>query len=153
MVDVIKLSTVYMIYRTDKPYNDGTDIYVGSTSQSLKKRMCCHRATAKNPAKRGNIRLYKRIVEVGIGNWKTFHLLSRTCDKKEALELERKWISILRAGLNMKLPIKVEESKKEYHKKKWADWYVKNKEHKKEYNTSYYKTKTLRKKNYAPKLL
>ena len=79
--------------------------------------MCCHRATAKNPIKRGNSLLYKRMVMVGIENWKTFHLLSRTCGKKEVLELERKFISILKADLNIIWPIKVEESKKEYYKK------------------------------------
>ena len=38
----IKNRTVYMLCRTDKTEDDGTDIYVGSTSKSLEKRLCEH---------------------------------------------------------------------------------------------------------------
>ena len=38
----IKPRTVYLLRRTDKE-NDGTDLYVGSTSVNLKKRLRDHK--------------------------------------------------------------------------------------------------------------
>ena len=42
----IKCRTVYLMRRTDKK-DDGTDIYVGSTSRNLRERMWNHRCDAK----------------------------------------------------------------------------------------------------------
>ena len=45
--DEIKNRIVYVLCRTDKP-EDGSDIYIGSTSQPLKERLRCHRKNARN---------------------------------------------------------------------------------------------------------
>ena len=43
----IKNRTVYMLCRTDKTGDDGSDIYIGSMSQYLEYRLCKHRYRAK----------------------------------------------------------------------------------------------------------
>ena len=51
MSSEIKNRTVYMLCRTDKTGDDGTDVYVGSTSQPLEKRFVRHRQRAGNPSR------------------------------------------------------------------------------------------------------
>ena len=101
--DEIKNRTVYVLCRTDKP-EDGTDLYIGSTSQPLKERLRCHKKDAQR-LKNGNIRLYKRMNENGLENWKIIPLLTFACDKKTIFEFERDWIQILKTDLNMILPV------------------------------------------------
>ena len=79
--DEIKNRTVYVLCRKDKP-EDGTDLYIGSTSQPLKERLRCHKKDAQR-LKNGNIRLYKRMNENGLENWKIIPLLTFACDKKQ----------------------------------------------------------------------
>ena len=59
-MDEIKQRTVYQLVRTDKP-DDGTDIYVGSTSEPLKARLQKHRSYVGIC----NSKLYLRMQEVG----------------------------------------------------------------------------------------
>ena len=40
----IKPRTVYLLRRTDKEEDDGTDLYVGSTSANLKDRLWKHKS-------------------------------------------------------------------------------------------------------------
>ena len=83
----VKPRTVYKLCRTDKAEDDGTGIYVGSTSQPLWKRLCEHRSAAKiNDSK-----LYKRIREVGIYKWEIIPLLTFTCDKKKFVNWRCAW--------------------------------------------------------------
>ena len=96
MTSEIKQRTVYQIVRTDKP-NDGTDIYVGSTSLSLKKRLSVHRYHAKVC----NGKLYTRMQEVGIYNWEIIPLLTYSCDKKTIRGFEQQWVELLKSDLNM----------------------------------------------------
>ena len=99
----IKNRTVYVLCRTDKP-EDGTDIYIGSTSWPLKERMWEHRYSAKKFKRRGrseNNRLYKRMVDVGIYNWRLIPLVTFACNQKTIFEFERDWIQVLRTDLNM----------------------------------------------------
>ena len=76
--DRIKPRTVYLLKRKDRP-DDGTDIYVGSTSQTLKKWLYSHRS-AIYIRKHRNTKLYKKMREVGVDNWEIIPLLSFTCD-------------------------------------------------------------------------
>ena len=110
---------VYLLERTDKPY-DGTDVYVGSTSRSLRQRLWEHRYDAT----RLDNKLYKRMREVGADKWKVTLLLLRTCDKKTIRELEREKCSELNADLNTNEPITTPEEKIQYK----ADYREKNKE-------------------------
>ena len=99
MNNEIKPRTVYLLRRTDKEDN-GKDLYVGSTSQTLKKRLGEH----KSYTKICNSKLYKRMVEVGLRNWEIIPLLSRTCNRSGICKVERKWIEILNPNLNTVLP-------------------------------------------------
>ena len=92
----IKPRTVYLLKRTDKPY-DCTDIYVGSTSQSLKRRLGEHRYKAKVFSSK----LYTRMQEVGIDKWEILPLLVYVCNKKKIRKFEEEWIKVLNVDLNV----------------------------------------------------
>ena len=114
MSNEIKDRTVYMLYRAGKVNVNGNDIYIGSTSQSLRDRLSQHRYKAKRIRTKSN-RLYKRMNEVGLQNWKILPLITFACDTKTILEFERDWINVLQADLNIKLPIRRECTTREYH--------------------------------------
>ena len=90
-----------MLKRTDK-LDDGTDIYVGSTSLTLTKRLGCHRAGAQ--VSNGS-KLYTRMCEVGIYNWQIIPLLTFACDKKTIHEFEKSWDEVLDTDLNTYSPL------------------------------------------------
>ena len=101
MASEIKQRTVYLLKRTDKP-DDGTDIYVGSTSQPLRRRLKNHGVYSWLDNKN---KLHKRMSEVGKYNWKMISLLTHACDKKTILEFENAWIKILNTDLNTISPL------------------------------------------------
>ena len=116
MTTEIKPRVVYKLVRTDKP-EDGTDVYVGSTSKTLKNRLKDHR----HDAGRCNSKLYKRMFEMGIDNWKILPLLVHICDRKTIQEFERNWIELLSPDLNTYSPLdenpnvnNIEASKRHY---------------------------------------
>ena len=55
--DEMKNRTVYMICRTDKVEDDGVDIYAGSTSSSLEKRLQEHRNSSRSK-RDGGVKLH-----------------------------------------------------------------------------------------------
>ena len=130
MTTEIKQRTVYQIVRTDKP-NDGTDVYVGSTSLSLKLRLQLHRTASKRC---NNNKFHTKMKEVGIYNWKIVSLLTYSCDQKTIMEFERKWVEILNPVLNTYYPLdtdnkwnsNIKREQKKYH-------YYRNIESKKHY--------------------
>ena len=126
MSDEIKNRTVYVLTRKNKADDDGTDIYVGSTSLPSWERLCCHRKDAKLLVNRNN-KLYKRMYEVGLQNWEILPLLGRTCGKKKAFELEKKWIRVLGASLNTHLPV-TNKVNREADLQRMAKYRKKNKE-------------------------
>lgn len=131
MSDEIKTRIVYVLTRTNKADDDDTDIYVGSTSLSLKERLRIHRKDAQIP-RNWNNKLYVRMREVGLANWEILPLLGRTCDKNQAYEFEKKWIRVLGADLNTNSPI---TNRKEYS----ANYRKANKEAAQQYMVNYYK--------------
>ena len=104
--------TVYLLKRTDKSY-DGTDIYVGSTSLSLKRRLQFHKS-ASRLIKNCNIKLYKKMCEVGLNNWEMVSLFSISCDKKTILKFEKEQCKKLNSNLNMRSPFTGLENRKDY---------------------------------------
>ena len=100
MTTEIKPRIVYKLVRTDKP-EDGTDVYVGSTSKSLKLRLQQHRKDSK----RCKNKLYTRIKEVGVDNWGILPLLIHVCNQEEIREFERCWIALLSPDLNTYSPL------------------------------------------------
>ena len=106
--DEIKNWTVYMLCRTDKTEDDGVDVYVGSTSQRLERRLCGHRSRARKFIEYGcseNNKLYTRMVTCGVMNWKILPLLTFSCDQKTIFEFEREWIKATGASLNTISPV------------------------------------------------
>ena len=100
----IKLRVLYVLTRKNKADDDDSDLYVGSTSYCLRKRLYQQTHNVENVIEHGlsgNNRLYVRMREVGIENWEILPLLSRMCGKKEVYEVEKKWIGILKADLKL----------------------------------------------------
>ena len=115
MSDKIKDRTVYMLCRKGKK-EDGADIYIGSTSQPLKERLRCHKKKAKKFRMLGyseNNKLFTRMCEIGLQNWKMVPLLTFAC---VCFEFEKQWIDLIGADLNMVSPITGrKEYKADYH--------------------------------------
>ena len=131
----IKERTVYLMQRSDKVF-DGTDVYVGSTSRSLRERLWSLRGAVTRTGNENN-RLYKKMREVGLGNWKMIPLLSFTCDKKTILEFEKEWCNALNADLNTYSPVLTPDERKQYN----ADYREFNKEKIKKQKADYYESK------------
>ena len=115
MNNEIKPRTVYLLRRTDKE-DDGTDIYVGSTSLTLKRRLQNHRHYSKIC----NSKLYKKMDETGPENWTIEPLLTFPCNKGTICEFGREWIKLVKPDLNVLSPVrenneKNRESFKEHH--------------------------------------
>ena len=89
--------TVYLLKRTDKE-DDGTDLYVGSTSQPLPQRLKTHR----HHSKISNSRVSRRMDEVGLQKWEIIPLVVvSSCGKIEILRFEQEWIALLNPDLNV----------------------------------------------------
>ena len=107
IADEIKNRTVYVLCRTDKP-EDGTDLYIGSTSRPLKERLWDHKKKArkfKMLGYRENNKLFTRLNDVGLSNWKIIPLVTFACDQKSIFEFEQDWIKILKTDLNTFFPV------------------------------------------------
>ena len=128
----IKARTVYLLKRTDKE-NDGTDIYVGSTSMDLKERLWSHKSSSKSK-RYCNTKLYKKMCEVGIDDWEIVPLLTFKCDKNTILGFEREWCNLLNTDLNSYSPFSGFDNKKEYD----ANYRKLNKEKIKKQRAGYY---------------
>ena len=110
----IKPRTVYLLKRTDRPDN-GKDLYVGSTSQPLKKRLYDHKSETQRKGNVNKSKLHTRMLEVGIHNWEIIPLLTFSCIQKTIREFEREWCDLLNADLNSNSPFSNLNSKsKEY---------------------------------------
>jgi hypothetical protein len=90
-----------IIYKISNSVNN--DLYVGSTTQSLKQRFTKHISRTKNE-KYKNIKLHKIMNEIGIDKFK-IELLEETefINKEEQLKLENKYIKELKPVLNSQL--------------------------------------------------
>ena len=110
----IKPRTVYLLRQTDKEEDDGTDLYIGSTSKKLKERLSNHKSYTRIVSNK----LYTKMLETGVNNWEIIPLLSRTCNRNTIREVERKWIRILNADLNTFSPINTENEWKNTGKEK-----------------------------------
>ena len=117
----IKTRTVYCL--TKNFSDENYDSYIGSTSMSLERRLNWHKFSAmQNRCK--NSKIYRRMNEVGLENWKVVPLLTLECTRNEILTFERKWLEVLGADLNSYLPIINAEDRKQ----KRAEYRKKNRE-------------------------
>ena len=118
----IRNRTVYMLYRTD----GGNDVYIGSTSYPLGKRFSHHKQNAGNPSRLeyyGSSKLYQKMREIGVCNWKIVPLLTFACNRETICEFEQEWVNATGANLNMASPVNEDVNKKEYNRR----YYKKNK--------------------------
>ena len=134
MSDEIKPRTVYMLCRKGKKEGDGLDLYIGSTSLPLEERLSGHRASAQS-SRDGGSKVYKRMHEIGLQNWKMVPLLTYACDQKTIFEFEKQWVGIIGPGLNTNSPVREEETRKEYK----VAYYDNNKETILKRQAAYYK--------------
>ena len=116
----IKNRTVYMLCRTD----GGNDIYIGSTSCPLGKRFSHYNQNAGNPSRlkyHGGSKLYKKMREVGVHNFKIVPLLTFACNRDTIVAFEEQWVEATGANLNTISPVNEDvaerEYKRRYHKK------------------------------------
>ena len=133
----VKQRIVYVSTRTNKADDDDTDLYVGSTSKPLGKRLCEHRCDAIRVGNENN-RSYKRMRGIGPGNWKILPLLSRTCDIKTIRELERKWNGVYLSGMKKRfkntMQTGIKRTKKRFNNgmqiitKRISKWFCTNKQ-------------------------
>ena len=116
-----------------KIWNDVDDeLYVGSTTQPLSKRMNVHRAYARGGK---NQRIYKHMRGCGIDNFKIELIEYYPCEtKEELLKREGHWIRKI-GTLNMNRAYTTDEEKKEYQK----EYREQNKEKMQEYQKEYQK--------------
>ena len=102
-MDGIKLRTVYKVCRTDKP-DDGTDIYMGSTSQPLQQQLGQHMYNVLNRLDDcKNNKLCVKIHEVGLSNWKVLPLIQVKCDSKSIKVFELAFYNFYKPDLNSPL--------------------------------------------------
>ena len=103
-----KTRTVYLIYHEGSEV--GKDCYVGSTAQTLAKRLVAHRSAASRPGNENN-KLYRRMLEVGSKNWEIVPLETTICSEDEIRKFELAWCEKLRSDLNSNLPIRLGKKK------------------------------------------
>lgn len=99
------------------------EIYIGSTTyQYLCNRMNQHRMSCKDISGRRDSKLYNKMRELGIENFKIELLEEVKCDNKEALLIkEQEYIDLLKPSLNMlRCKPRTKEEIKEY-KKQWEE--------------------------------
>jgi group I intron endonuclease len=136
-------------YEHSKVYklvNDNDDeIYVGSTTDALHKRMYSHKRDAKA---KPNMRVYHHLNKVGFENVRIVLIELFSCNSREELiRRERHWFDILKPSLNTTLPSRTtqqyrldnretlrkqnkewEKNNREYVSQKKREWREKNRE-------------------------
>ena len=121
--------TVYLL--CNENLDLGRDVYVGSTSLTLAKRLSNHKNDCSRIGNEEN-KLYVRMREVGLENWIMRPLLTLESTGDEIRAFERMWCEILRSDLNTISPIRSAaeryQNNKEVILRKKAEHYRKNKE-------------------------
>jgi group I intron endonuclease len=112
--------------------NIDDEIYVGSTTQPLYKRMENHRRNCRNEKKQSR-RIYSHMLEHGIHNFKIILIEEYPCKNKMELERrERHFIEVMKSKLNTNLPTRTDreyyQDNKEYIKEKSRKYHHDNRE-------------------------
>ena len=93
-----------MYILTKKVPDENDDVYIGSTTMSMKSGMSMHKYDCQNEKFYGTSKLYVRMRQVGLEKWGITPLFEKTCKKDEIRKLEKKWVEFLDADLNMISP-------------------------------------------------
>ena len=136
-------------YQNGKIYcirnNIDDDIYVGSTTQPLSKRMAWHRQSTKKEAKK-HYKLYQKMNEVGIDNFYIELFEKYPCDSKEELfrkegEVMRELKPILNSKIQGRTLEEWLDDNKEYLTQERKNRYERNKDQILEKKKEYWKEK------------
>ena len=100
--DKVKKRTVYCLSK--KIPDENYDVYVGSTSRPLSKRLSEHIHRCQQKFYRES-KLHVRTQQVGVKEWKITPLFEKTCEKGEIQKFEKRWIEVLDSNLNTNTPI------------------------------------------------
>jgi hypothetical protein len=107
--------------------NDMTikDIYVGHTTNFIKRKQCHKNCCNSSQNKKHHLYKYEFIRNNGgWNNWSMIEIIKVKCiDVYEACKIERQYIEELGATLNKYMPIILETEKKEYYKKYYKEYY------------------------------
>ena len=109
--------TVYLLCHKNSDL--GSDVYVGSTTQTLAKRLACHKNDSLRIGNENN-KLYKRMRVIGLENWVMRPLLSLGISCDEIRRFEKMWCEILRCDLNTYSPIQSAAERYEFVEKEWC---------------------------------
>jgi len=120
------MRTVYCI--TKKVPDNNYDVYVGSTSKSLKDRFYIHKYHATLSSNANN-KLYKRMTEVGLDKWEIKPLLVLKCNRDEICKFEKSCKEILEADLNTYSPINTTDEDNRYRVRKYNKKVIDDKRH------------------------
>jgi hypothetical protein len=112
--------------------NETGDVYYGSTTQSLNKRLSLHKSGYKR-WKEGKSKLVTSYNIIDRGNYSYSLIETVECEDKRQLEQRERYYIENNECINK---VVVGRTSKEYHK----EWYENNKETMKECNKEYYKT-------------
>jgi hypothetical protein len=107
-----------------------TDIYVGSTTNFIKRKYS-HKSNSRNPSERGyNNYNYQFIRDNGgFENWSMIEIEKyNAIDALDLLKRERYWIDELKPTLNNKMPYKTSEEKYEVKQKITEEWRKNNRD-------------------------
>lgn len=134
---------IYKICCKDTSIND---IYVGHTTQLIKRRSCHKMRCTDENSKYHNIYVYEFIRKHGgWNNWEIIQIEECNCkNQEEALKRERFWLDELKASLNKVLPTRDKKEytndNKEHLSNKLKEWRKKNEEHFKHQQKQYYES-------------
>ena len=112
------------------------DIYVGHTTNFIKRKQGHKKACNNQNNTKHNLKVYKMIRDNGNwNNWSMIEIEKYPCnDKNEACARERYWYELLNANMNTLCPTFDKEKKKKYNK----EYRDNKKENFKEHNKEYY---------------
>ena len=102
---------VYKIY-----WSTNDETYIGSTRQSLSRRMTGHRSKCRHNQKMTSIPLFKAIKNYGYDFSYIELETKRVKERTEQLKLETEWIQRLKPSLNRQNPHRTREEALRYYK-------------------------------------
>ena len=124
-----------IIYKLVCNYITITDLYVGSTTDFIRRKQSHKNACNNETNKSNKFKIYNVINKTGgWNNWSMILIENYPCNNgNEARAKERYYIEMLQATLNMKRPIITRDESKEQMKNLQKEFYEKNKEKLKEF--------------------
>ena len=118
---------------TIRNYTDNSLIYVGSTTQTLSRRLAKHRGDCKSDKK---CNLYSHIVDNDWSNWYIELYEYYPCNNKTELEKREGEVIRLIGNINKRIEGRTQKEWREYFKEKNKKWREENADKIKKYNST-----------------